>query len=140
MVGSWPHPQTLDQAERLARDKCSSLLRKVVIYVCKKFYNIDTWWQKLAVDFPSFKCSIYCATAFTPEIELFLFKCINRQIGKCLGSPRQPNVKDRVSIQKNFLRSSYNKNMTIVTSMHKPNLKHQVTVILGILPFAIAID
>ncbi len=31
--------------ERLARDKHSCLLRKVVTYGCKMFYNIETWKQ-----------------------------------------------------------------------------------------------
>jgi hypothetical protein len=42
-VGSWPHLQTLDWLERLARDKHSSILRKSVNYGCKKLYRIGPW-------------------------------------------------------------------------------------------------
>ncbi len=38
-VGSWPHPQTLDEAERLTKDKLSSLVQKSVNYVRKKFHS-----------------------------------------------------------------------------------------------------
>ncbi len=39
MVGSWPYPQTLELAEAV-RDKCSSLLWKVVYYGCKSFITL----------------------------------------------------------------------------------------------------
>jgi hypothetical protein len=40
LVRLQPYPQTLDQAGKLARDKHSSLFKKVVTYGRKKFYNI----------------------------------------------------------------------------------------------------
>ncbi len=40
--------------ESLARDNCFSLLCKVITYVCKKFYNIDTRPDP-EVEFPEFR-------------------------------------------------------------------------------------
>ncbi len=42
MVGSWPYPQTLDWAERLAMDEHSSLLQTFVNYARKKLYIIES--------------------------------------------------------------------------------------------------
>ncbi len=38
-----PYPQIWMKVEKLANDKHSSLLRKVVNYGFKKFYNIGLW-------------------------------------------------------------------------------------------------
>jgi hypothetical protein len=45
-VGSWPYPQTLDQAEKTYQVKHSSLLRKFQNYGQKKFYIIGPWSQR----------------------------------------------------------------------------------------------
>ncbi len=43
-AGSWPYPQTLDQAGKAYQDQTlSNLLRIRVNYGRKKFYKIDAW-------------------------------------------------------------------------------------------------
>jgi hypothetical protein len=80
-VGSWPHPQKLDEVERLARDKHYSILQKSVNYGQKSFITLSIIFERFGA-FMLDQVSLTIALAAVPDNDTLTTFLLNNEILK----------------------------------------------------------